>query len=145
MLIHPVITKYLTAPHASIVRVVDLFKWIQTQEFDWDKVYTWLDKAGLKTAAWVTAQWLKMITGKTLPESFIRQTEPSGPKKRYLQNWINKNYSTKFLEKPFLIKTLFTLPVHDTITDAFRAVRTLQHEKKIAQSETKKLQSAINK
>jgi len=47
------------------------------------------------------------------------------------------------LENPFLIKTLFTLPVHDTLADAYRAVRTLQHEKKIAQAEIEKIKSLL--
>jgi hypothetical protein len=85
-----------------------------------------------------------MVTGKTLPESFIEKVEPSGLKKSYLQNWLNKNYSTKFLEKPLLIKAGFTLPVHDTLSDALHAIRSLQHEKKIAQAETEKLKAGVS-
>jgi hypothetical protein len=144
MLAHPVFTKYATAPQASIIRLIDLARWIDTNELDWEKIYGWLEKGGVKTPAWVTACWLEMITGKTLPESFIRKIEPSGIKKSYLKNWINKNYSTKFLKKPLLVKALFTLPVHDTIADAIRAVKTLQREKKIAQAETDKLSSIIS-
>ena len=144
MLVHPVFTKYATAPQASIIRLVDLIRWIESQKIIWESVYDWLEKGGVKTPAWVTAQWLKMITGKTLPESFIKQIEPSGLKKSYLQNWINKNYSTRFLNSPFLIKIGFTLPVHDKFSDAIRAVRTLQQEKKIAQAETEKLKSAVS-
>jgi hypothetical protein len=143
MLIHPAITKYLTAPHASIVRVVDLIKWIQTQEIDWELVYTWLDKAGLKTTAWTTAYWLELLTGKTLPTPFIERISPTALKGSYLQNWINKNYSTKFLDNPLLIKAGFTLPIHDSLSDALHAVRSLQREKKIAQAETNKLKSVV--
>ena len=95
-------------------------RWIDMHDIDWEKAYDWLEKGGVKTPAWVTTQWLEIITGKTLPESFIRKIEPSSLKKSYLLNWINKNYSTKFLEKPFLVKALFTLPVHDTFSDAIR-------------------------
>jgi hypothetical protein len=144
MLVHPVFTKYATAPQASIMRLVDLCRWIDMHDIDWEKAYDWLEKGGVKTPAWVTTQWLEIITGKTLPESFIRKIEPSSLKKSYLLNWINKNYSTKFLEKPFLVKALFTLPVHDTFSDAFRAVRTLTREKKIALAETEKIKSCIS-
>jgi hypothetical protein len=144
MLVHPVFTKYVTTPQASIIRLVDLSRWLDTQKINWDIVYGWLEKGGVKTPAWVTAQWLKMITGRTLPETFIKQIEPSGLKKSYLQNWIKKNYSTRFLEKPLLVKALFTLPVHDTFFDAFRAVKVLRHEKKIAQAETEKLKSVVS-
>jgi hypothetical protein len=145
MLIHSAITKYLTAPHASIVRVVDLIKLIQTQEIDWEQVYTWLDKAGLKTAAWTTAYWIELLTGKTLPTTFVKRISPTSLKASYLQNWINKNYSTRFLDNPLLIKTSFTLPIHDSLSDAFHAVKSLQREKKIAQAETEKLESFISR
>jgi len=144
MLVHPVFTKYATAPQASIIRLIDLARWIESPEIKWDIIYEWLEKGGVKTPAWLTAQWLQIISGKTLPDSFVKQIEPSALKKRYLLNWINKNYSTKFLKKPLLVKSFFTLPVHDTIADAIRAVKTLQREKKIAQAETDKLSSIIS-
>ena len=145
MLIHPVITKYLTTPHASIVRVVDLLKWIQKNEIDWEQVFTWLDKAGLKTAAWINAYWLELLTGKTLPTTFVEYIKPSAVKGSYLRNWINKNYSTRFLDNPLLIKAGFTLPIHDSLSDALHAVRSLQREKKIAQAETQKLESFMKR
>lgn len=74
----------------------------------------------------------------------MQQIELSGLKRIYLQNWINKNYSTRFLNTPLLIKAGFTLPVHDTLSDAIRAVKVLRHEKKIAHEETEKLNSALN-
>jgi hypothetical protein len=144
MLVHPVFTKYSTTPQASIVRLIDLARWIQTQNINWDAVYDWLEKGGVRTPAWITGYLLELITGKTLPGSFMQRIEPSGIKKFYLQNWINKNYSLKFLEKPFIVKALFTLPVHDRLSDAVRAYNTLQREKKIADAETEKLKSALN-
>ena len=144
MLVHPVFTKYVTTPQASIIRLVDLARWLDTQKINWDIILGWLEKGGVKTPAWVTTYWLKMITGKSLPESFVKQIEPSGFKKWYLQNWINKNYSTRFIGTPLLIKAGFTLPIHDTFSDALHAVRSLQKEKKIAQTETEKLKSAVS-
>jgi len=143
MLVHPVITKYLTAPHASLIRVVDLLKWIETQKIEWQKIYDLLEKSGLKTATWIHAYWLNLLAGRTLPEKFLSQLKPSMLKGVYLQNWIDKNYSTKFLNKSLLIKTGFTLPVHDTFSDAFRAVRTLQREKRTAESEVSRIKSMI--
>ena len=143
MLVHPVITKYLNAPHASLIRVVDLLRWIETQKIDWQKAYDLLEQSGLKTAAWIHAYWLNLLAGRTLPEKLLAQLKPSMLKGVYLQNWINKNYSTRFLNKPVLIKAGFTLPVHDTFADALRAVRTLQREKRIAESEVSRIKSII--
>jgi len=145
MLVHPVITKYLTAPHASLIRVVDLLHWIETQEINWHEIFDLLESSGLKTAAWINAYWLNLLAGRTLPEKFLEQLKPSVLKGVYLQNWINKNYSTKFLNNPILIKAGFTLPVHDTFTDAFHAVRSLQREKKMAQTEVSRIKAILQK
>ena len=145
MLVHPVITKYLTAPHAALIRVVDLLRWIETQEPDWQKVYNLLEDSGLKTAAWINGYWLNLLAGRTLPEKFLEQLKPSVLKGIHLQNWINKNYSTKFLHKSLLIKAGFTLAVHDTVFDAIRAARSLQREKRIAQAEVDRIKSMLQK
>jgi hypothetical protein len=116
----------------------------QSQKNDWELVYTWLDKAGLKTTAWTTAYWLELLTGISLPTSFVEKIKPSTLKGSYLQNWINKNYSTRFSENPLLIKAGFTLPIHDSLSDTLHAIRSLRREKKIAQAETEKLKSSIS-
>ena len=143
MLVHPVITKYLTTPYASLIRIIDIIKWTESYNIKWQKIYELLDKSGLKTAAWINTYWLKLLTGKTMPKHFIKQLKPSNIRANYLQNWTNKNYSTKFLQNPMLIKVGFTLLVHDSLSDAHRAVKILQKERKRAQSEIEKIKSAL--
>ena len=145
MLVHPVITKYLTAPQAALIRVVDLLRWIETQEPDWQKVYDLLESSGLKTAAWINGYLISLLSGRTLPEKFLEQLKPSVLKGIHLQNWIDKNYSTKFLNTPFLIKAGFTLAVHDTVFDAIRAAKTLQRERRRAESEVSRIKSMLQK
>lgn len=143
MLVHPVFTKYGTAPQASLVRLVDLTRWIQTFSIDWAQVLDWLKRGGVQTAAWITAEWLKMLTGVTLPESFEHSIKPSAARTLYLQQWLNHNLASRLLDYPILIQAGFTLPAHDRITDAWHAILTMLQEKKGAVARTTEIEREI--
>lgn len=139
MLVHPVFTKYSTAPQASLLHLIDLIRWSRTQRIDWEKVADYLERGGVQTAAWITAARLEMITGTLLPESFVQQIRPSSLKARYLRMWLHNDLSTRLLNFPLLIRTGFTLPAHDTLADAIRFTNRFFHEKKDAARKTKSL------
>ncbi len=139
MLVHPVFTKYGTAPHASLIRMIDLVRWIQTQQIDWQILLDWLKRGGMQTAAWITTQWLEMLTGITLPETFVSRIRPSAARIVYLRTWISKNLSTRLLNYPLLIQAGFTLPAHDSFKDAVHAVSSLVREKRTAKIKLEKL------
>jgi hypothetical protein len=145
MLVHPVFTKYSTTPQASLVRMADLDRWLQVQETNWKTVYQYLDQAGLKTAAWITANWLAILTGTTLPASFVKSITPSPLKARYLRHWLTKNLATRLIDHPFLVQTGFTLPAHDTVSDSWRATRQIMRERKAAQQKTRELKDYAKK
>ncbi len=142
MLVHPVITKYLNSPNASLMRMVDLAYWIEQRQPDWDKVYSLLEQAGLCTAAWTMLEWLKTVTTINPPQSFIEKTAPGPLKTRYLRNWIRKDYSTRFFNNPMIIKTAFTLPLHDKTSDAIRALRSLASAKQSSARKIKVLKES---
>ncbi len=125
MLVHPVFTKYLNSPNSSLMRVVDLVHWIEQRRPDWDKVYSWLNQNGLCTAAWITLEWLEILTEITPPASFLEKIHPGKVKARYLRFWINQDYSTRCFSSPTVIKVAFTLPVHDKMSDAVRVIFSL--------------------
>lgn len=141
MLVHPVFTKYCTAPQASLVRIIDLVRWIQTRQIDWNRVFDWLKRGGVQTAAWITAEWLELLTGIILPESFVHSIKPSAARSLYLRKWLSHNLSSRLLEYPLLIQAGFTLPAHDRLADAYRAISTLLREKQSAVAKTTKLES----
>lgn len=143
MLVHPVFTKYSTTPQASLVRMVDLVRWTRDRQIDWDKVAEHLEQAGVKTAAWTTATWLAMLTEITLPISFMQRIKPGSARAWYLRQWLQQNLPTRLLKHPTLIKAGFTLPAHDTLTDAWRAIRQALREKNQAEHNTKKLLNEI--
>ena len=140
MLVHPVFAKYATAPQASLVRVVDLVRWVEKRNIDWDKLQDWLIRGGVQTAAWITAEWLAMLTGFTLPEPFLQKIKPGKFRSLYLQKWITCNYSSCLLNYPILIQAGLTLPAHDRFSDACRAVSSLIREKRAAAEKMLRLQ-----
>lgn len=122
MLVHPVITKYCTSPMNSVIRVLDVVLWMERMKPDWARVAELLEKAGLKTAAWMMLEWLRLLTGQQAPEEFLQVIRPGPPRRRYLAAWIAGDYSTRLLEHLALLHLLYSLPCYDRPTDALRAV-----------------------
>lgn len=139
MLVHPVVTKYLTTPHASLVRVLDLFYWLERVQMDWARVFTWLDRAGLRTAAWLTLEWASRFGELCLPDDFRRGIAPGMARRRYLRYWIDNNLPGRLLGHPQLIQVGFTLPVHDRFSDAWRVVEQARKAKRGARREMEAL------
>ncbi len=122
MLVHPVITKYCTTPYSSVIRLLDIVLWMERMSPDWDAVAVLLERAGLKTAAWIMLEWLRLLTGRLPPEGFMQQISPGRMRRRYLAGWVAGNYSTRLLDHSWLIQLGFTLPAHDRPGDAWRAL-----------------------
>jgi hypothetical protein len=118
LLTHSVFTKYLSIPRASLILLLDLVFWLK-QPVNWVLVYSLLKKTGLVTAAWITLEYLNIITGLTPPLEFRERLAPSPLKQWYLRQWIYKDLHSRFLTAPFVPKLLFTLFAHDTFKDVF--------------------------
>jgi hypothetical protein len=145
MLVHPVFTKYSTTYLASLVRMIDLIQWLRTQSIHWDMLAKLLKKYGVCTAAWITATYLEMLTGETLPDLFLEQIKPGRLKRVYLNNWLLANRSSALLDHPLAIQLGFTLPAHDNIFDASRFLRTLFQEKYSSKQKVEDLLAATSK
>ena len=143
MLVHPVFTKYSTTPHSTLIRIVDLAHWIEIKKPDWEKIESWLEDAGVRTAAWITLEWLRQLTQITPPASFMKCIQPGRLRTKYLRYWITKNLSSRFINYPRLIQIAFTLPAHDNLTDAIQAITTIQKEKKLAPKIMDELTAAL--
>jgi len=145
MLVHPVFTKYSTTPHSTLIRVVDLAHWIETKKLDWEKIESWLEEAGMRTAAWITLEWLRQLTQIAPPASFTEDIQPGKLRTEYLRYWIKENYSSKLLEHPLLIQVAFTLTAHDNLSDAIHVIMTIQKAKKLAARKVNELTAAYEK
>ncbi len=143
MLVHPVFTKYATTPQSTLIRVVDLAHWIKLRQPDWEGVYSWLQRAGTRVAAWIMLEWLHQLTQIDPPHYLLRRVRPSGMQLSYLRYWITQDLPSRFIDYPFFIKTAFTLPAHDNLSDALRAVGSLIREKRSATTKMKELESAV--
>ena len=143
MLVHPVFTKYVTTPLAHLVRLLDMVLWIKLRTIDWDKVYYWIDLGGLRTAAWIMSEWLKMITEIELPSWFVQKIQPGGIKTSYLKYWLDHDLSSQFIESPLIIHSGLTLPAHDSFTDCVRVLVNFYEEKRLAKEKLKRIKSAL--
>jgi len=142
MLVHPVFTKYATSPNSPIMRIVDLAHWINQRELDWDQVYNWLEIAGVRTCGWIMFEWLDQLTGISTKD-FKDRIQPGRIKTSYLRHWLKKNYSSQFYERPLLIQAAFTLPAHDKLSDAMRAITSLYQAKKSAKLKAHQLEKNV--
>lgn len=120
MLVHPVFTKYSTAPQSAIVRLVDICRWLACREIDWERLIELVERSGMKTASWITLSVLKKLTGEKFPQQFYESVVPGFPKKQLLGFWLNRNLSSRFVDFPFLSKYIFTLLAHDCSRDVVR-------------------------
>ncbi len=144
MLVHPVFTKYSTTYLASLVRMIDLVQWFETQSINWDVLIELLKKYRVCTAAWITTRYLKILTGETLPDSFVKQIEPAGVKRSYLNSWLQSDRASKLMQHPLAIQIGYTLPAHDSISDAGRFLRTLCKERYHSKQKTEDLLAATS-
>lgn len=135
MQVHPVITKYCNAPYAGIVRVLDMVLWLEKRDVDWKAQHELLDRSGMKTAAWIMWEWVRLVTGIVPPEEFLRLIAPGALRQAYLRNWLAGNYSGRLQRWRLLIQLGFTLPAHDRPGDVARATMTALRARRTARQD----------
>jgi len=129
LLVHPVFTKYTSTTRTGLIRFVDLIYWLNTQPVKWDSVLALLKKTGLSSAAWITLEYLNILTGVTPPEDFLKQITPPAMKKWYLSKWIHQDIPGKFRNTPAIPKLFFTLLAHDSLAHVFQFIQTLTSDR----------------
>ena len=125
LLVHSVFTKYLTTPHATLVRQLDLAYLLEKGDVDWPMVIHRLELSGMKTTAWLSLTWLALLTEIRAPGDTEKILEPGRARQHYLNQWLNRNLSERWLTKPSIVQLGLTLAVHDTWADVFRATRSV--------------------
>ncbi|MCG6885601.1 MAG: nucleotidyltransferase family protein [Proteobacteria bacterium] len=118
LLVHNAISKYVCAPSATLIRMLDLSLWLDARPVDWDAVLELADQAGLVTAAWATLYWLKLLTGRDVLPAQLDSRIPDTRQRRYLEDWINENRPAR---QQSLARFRFGLAIHDRPQDALRA------------------------
>ncbi|MDR3088515.1 MAG: nucleotidyltransferase family protein [Desulfobulbaceae bacterium] len=120
LLFHPVFTKYLTTPHARLANIADLFRWGKTMPINWTELCRLCARHHFTTAAWLVTSHMKVLTDSQDFDDFIAVMRPKAVKAAWLGYWLRENYSSRFLDRPWLIQAFFTLPAHDRWRDALR-------------------------
>lgn len=134
MLVHPAFAKYVNSPHASLLTVADFALLARTRPIDWDTVVNRLRAAGVGVSAWACLTWWSMLLGPhmpPLPPGVLTQLRPASWRARYLEDWLRSGRSTHWIDKGLLIQAGLTLFLHDTPTDAVRAVRGIARARRL--------------
>ncbi len=129
LLVHSVFTKYLTTPHATLVRQLDLAYLLEKGDLDWPMVIHRLELSGMKTTAWLSLTWLALLTDIRAPGDTEKILEPGRARQHYLNQWLKRNLSERWLTKPSIVQLGLTLAVHDTWADVFRATRSVSRSR----------------
>lgn len=143
MLVHPIFAKYSTAPQAALMRSVDLDKLLARKDTDYSTVIKYLDIAGLKTAAWITLTWHKILTGSAPSPMLMSATKPGIVRRKYFGAWLRNNLSSRFSEHSLLIQSGLTLPAHDRFRDALRATKQAKGFKRSQQTDLSSLLKSV--
>ncbi len=125
LLIHPIFSKYSSTTQSGLARMLDLIYWLQKQPVDWEIELELLKRTGLCTAAWITLQYLYILTGITIPVKIMNQLTPGTIKRKYLHKWLYTDLPTRLQRWPFFVKVAFTLFAHDSMAGSFRFLKTL--------------------
>ncbi|MFV8819149.1 nucleotidyltransferase family protein [Haliea sp. E17] len=123
LLVHSVFTKYLTTPQASLVRQLDIACLLHTKGPDWREVTRWLAESGLKTAGWLSLKWFRQCTAIETTLNAEEALRPGKIRRGYLENWLDSNRTSRWLDTPMRVQLGFTLAAHDSLRDALRATQ----------------------
>ncbi|BDD87656.1 nucleotidyltransferase family protein [Desulfofustis limnaeus] len=129
MLVHSVFSKYSSTMHSGLIRLLDLLYWLGTQPIEWQRVVNRLERTGLKSAAWITVEYLRLLTGVTPPQQVMDQLLPGKVKERYLNTWIHADLPSRLERWPFIVKMGFTLFAHDRPGQLVNFARTFFFDK----------------
>ena len=123
MLVHPAFTKHVCNPHATLIRIVDLIRWIQFRSVVWEDIFELCEKAGVKTAAWATMYWAYLLTKNEVLGKHISCLAPNKIQRKYLEYCISNNLPTKLVTQKQLVRFMFSLTIHDSLKDCMRVLK----------------------
>ncbi len=126
MLVHGAISKHVAMTGMGLHRVADIALWWQQRPVDWPVLHDRLAATGLKTAAWTTLTWVRMLSPTTfgpLVETAIDSVRPSGPRAAYLQSWLNRDLPARLAHLHAARLLAFSMFLHDRPSDAWCALK----------------------
>lgn len=133
LLVHPAFAKHVCGPGMTLLRIVDVFRWLRQRQVDWRALSKRLEANGMQTAAWLTLSWYTMLAGDALdvPDGFIASLRPGRLRAAYLSSWLTHDLPTRFQAAPNLTRFGLTPFLHDRPSDAWRAARHIWHARRM--------------
>jgi hypothetical protein len=125
LLTHPAINKYVCSPDATLIKMIDLCLWLKNPDIDQDKLLSLINLAGMRTAAWSTLFLINLLAKDRRYPSVFDKLKPGHLQRKYVQFWVTKDLPTRFYNSRFLMRTAFSLSLHDNANDMARAVAQL--------------------
>ena len=125
LLTHPAINKYVCSPDASLIKLVDLSLWMKHPDVDRDQLLALINAAGLRTAAWSTLFLLHLLTNERDNKELVEELQPGVLQRKYIEFWVSMDLPTLLYSHRFLMRTAFSLSLHDNLSDMIRAVAQL--------------------
>ncbi len=125
LLVHPAFAKHLEAWRMGLHRVVDIMRFLETQDFDWPVVLERLGEGGVRTAAWATLTWVQLLAAPILSmnlSSMLRDTQPGRARQAWLRRWLRNDLSSRTSEARWVRLLGFSAFLHDSPTDVARAM-----------------------
>ena len=122
LLVHPAFNKYICSKDALLVRLVDLYKFLNKCQIKWDVLFKLIQKGGVNTAAWSTLYWLSNFTNIAINDSLNNIRKPNYIKRKYIEFWIKNNLPNKFYNHRLIMRLGLGIFLHDSVKDGFNAV-----------------------
>ena len=125
LLVHPAFVKHLGGWDMGLHRVMDIVEWIRTQDFDWTVVCERMRKNGVQTAGWATLRWVSLLSDpRLLPQldEMMLEVRPGRIRRMWVEAWLKRNLSARTSNMHWVRLIGFTMFLHDTAGDSFRAV-----------------------
>lgn len=129
MLVHPVFTKYLNSPVSILVHMMDIHRLLSSGKIEEEILGEVLGDTGSRTAAWLSLYWYHWLSGNEEVAGFINAIKPGAVHRCYLESWIKNAWISRFWQHRWLVKSAFGIALQDSLSDAFKAFRTLRQQK----------------
>lgn len=124
-LVHPAYAKYVNAPWAKHIRLLDIERTLEHDDVDWDLLLRDLERLHAKTAAWSTLIWLQAVARTEIPHQVLQRLAPSKLKQSYLRRWILHGLVQQYYQRRLLMRLGLSLFLQDNLADAASAMREL--------------------
>ena len=125
LLVHPAFAKHLGGWDMGLHRVLDILRWLRTQEFNWPAVRERLDDCGVRTAAWATLRWVELLAAPHSPPKLAAMRSdlrPGRAREAWIDGWLKQDLSARLASRHRLRLLGLSPFLHDSPRDAVRAL-----------------------